>query len=106
MSDSPRKQVDTGQSVIRLVFLVAATAAGCMFLNKLFQFWSTNLKGDLAGFGGKPIVVYLLVAAGFLFLLAWAFLTGQFRDVEGPKYDLFDKYNEQVRAEAAARHDS
>ena len=36
---------------------------------------------------------------GFLFLLAWAFLTGQFKDIERPKYEMLERFAEQERAE-------
>ena len=36
---------------------------------------------------------------GFLILLVWAYLTGQFRDIEGPKYEMFERFEEQERHE-------
>lgn len=91
------------QRAIRIFFLSASTAAGLMFCYKLFAFLSTHRRGDLAGFAFDPIIVYGFVAAGFLFLLAWAFLSGHFRDLERPKYELFERFEEQVRQEAGER---
>ena len=53
------------------------------------------------GFAVDPILVYAFVAIGFLMLLAWAFLTGQFRDIESTKYEMLERIERQERAERA-----
>lgn len=80
-------------------FIAAVTLAGCMFTYKLFAFLTTIRKDELAGFAFDPIVIYGLVAAGFLLLLGWAFLTGQFRDIEAAKHEMLTRFDEQERAE-------
>ena len=80
-------------------FVLAILAAGCMFIYKLFAFLSTIRRDELAGFAFDPIVIYGVVAIGFLFLLGWAYLTGQFRDIERPKYEMFERFEEQERRE-------
>jgi len=81
-------------------FIVVSVAAGIMFVFKLFSFMMTIKREELAGFAFDPILVYAFVAAGFVFLLGWAYLTGQFRDIERPKYDMFERLEEQERQEA------
>lgn len=88
---------------IHVFFAFAVTVAGCMFTYKLFAFLSTIRKDELAGFAFDPIVIYGLVAGGFLLLLAWAWMTGQFRDIERPKYEMLERFEEQERAERLAR---
>ena len=85
--------------------MLACTAAGCMFVYKLFAFLKTIKRDELAGFAFDPIIVYALVAMGFLCLLAWAYLTGQFREIERPKYEMFRRFAEQERAEFGAGED-
>jgi len=80
-------------------FTVAVTVGGCMFCYKLFSFLKTIKRDELAGFAYDPIIVYGFVAAGFLFLLAYAFLSGQFRDVEAAKHEMLARFYEQERAE-------
>lgn len=87
--------------VVHTFFITAVTIAGCMFLFKLFAFLKTIKKDELVGFAFDPIITYGLVAMGFLFLLAWAYLSGQFRNIEQPKYDMLRRFDEQVRAEEA-----
>ena len=84
-------------------FVVACTAAGCMFCYKLFAFLRTIKRDELTGFAFDPIMTYAFVAMGFLCLLAWAFLSGQFSQIESPKYELFERFAEQERQEAAER---
>lgn len=84
-------------------FCLAVTVAGCMFTYKLFAFLKTIRRDELAGFAFDPIVIYAIVTIGFLCLLAWAFLTGQFRDIERPKYEMLERFEQQERDERAAR---
>ncbi len=84
---------------VHVFFITAVTVAGCMFCYKLFAFLRTIKRDELAGFAFDPILTYGLVAMGFLFLLAWAYLSGQFRDIERPKYEMFERLAEQERRE-------
>lgn len=95
---SPAK--DRAQRRAVLTFFVAAiTFGGCMFCFKLFSFLKTIKRDELAGFAYDPIVVYGFVAVGFLFLLAYAFLSGQFRDIEETKREMLTRFYEQEQAE-------
>lgn len=87
---------------LHVFFVLACAAAGCMFIYKLFAFLKTIKRDELAGFAFDPIIVYAFVAMGFLFLLAWAYLSGQFHDVEQPKHDMLRRFEEQERAEGLA----
>ncbi len=92
-----------GKDVLRGVhvfFSIAVLCAGCMFVYKLFAFLRTIAKDDLAGFAFDPIVVYGFVALGFLFLLAWTYMTGQLRDVERAKFEMLERFVKQERMEA------
>lgn len=84
---------------LHVFFVIAVTVAGCMFTFKLFSFLKTIRRDELAGFALDPIMIYGFVTMGFLFLLGWAYLSGQFRDVERPKYDMMTRFDEQERAE-------
>ena len=45
---------------------------------------------------------FIGASISFLFLLAWAFLTGQFKDIERAKYEMLERFEEQERAERLA----
>ena len=98
------QQTDSGYSKrftrgFHAFFITVSLMAGCMFVFKLFSFMETDKREELAGFAFDPIMIYAFVAAGFLVLLGWAYLTGQFRDIEQPKYDMFKRIAEQERQE-------
>ena len=76
---------------VHAVFVVFVLAAGGLFFFKLFSFLATIKRDELAGFAFDPIVQYGFVAMGFLCLLVWAYLTGQFRDIERPKHDMLER---------------
>lgn len=84
---------------VHAIFMTAALSAGGMFVFKLFSFMKTIKRDEMAGFAFDPIITYGFVAMGFLFLLAWAYMTGQFRDIEGPKYEMLERFKEQERLE-------
>lgn len=87
---------------VHTFFVAAILVAGSLFFYKLFSFMKTIKKDELAGFAFDPIMIYAFVAIGFLFMLGWAYLSGQFRDVERPKFEMLERYEAQVRAEKAA----
>ncbi len=84
---------------VHIFFVTAVTIAGCMFTFKLFSFLKTIKRDELAGFAFDPILVYAFVAMGFLCLMAWAYLSGQFRDLEAVKRDMLVRFDEQEAAE-------
>ena len=98
MTEAPRDRVFTPLHVFFVLFVLGA---GSLFVYKLFAFLSTIRRDELAGFAFDPIVVYGFVALGFLFLLVWAYMTGQFRDIERPKHEMMERFEEQEQHDAA-----
>ena len=86
---------------LHLVFSLFVLIAGGLFCFKLFAFLSTIRRDELAGFAFDPIVTYGFVAMGFLCMLVWAWLSGQFRDIERPKHDMLEEFLRQEREESA-----
>jgi nitrogen fixation-related uncharacterized protein len=83
---------------------VLVLVAGTAFVFKLVDFIITALSegpGAMASFL-IPVLNYLLVASGFLFLFLWAYFTGQFRDVEAPKYRMLQMQRQIDRREPPA----
>ena len=84
------------------VFSVTMVAiAGSAFVFKLVEFITTATTGgpDALGSFLIPVLNYLLVAAGFFCLFLWAYFTGQFRDLEAPKYRMLEMQDEIDRME-------
>jgi nitrogen fixation-related uncharacterized protein len=96
------------RSGARRIFLWAFSAtmvavAGTAFVLKLTEFIHTATTEGSQALGSflLPVLNYLLVAAGFACLFLWAYATGQFRDVEAPKYRMLEL--EREFEERAAR---
>src|SRR5438128_1211611 len=62
---------------------ISITAAAFIF--KLVEFICTLQGSEAEGFAVVPVTNYFIVATGYLLLFLWAYLTGQFRDLEAPK---------------------
>ena len=87
--------------IIHVFFVLFVLTAGGLFCFKLFAFLSTIRKDELAGFAFDPILTYGFVAMGFGCLLAWAYLSGQFRDIERPKHEMLERFHELERRDVA-----
>lgn len=68
-----------------VTFVVVVGLAGCGFVFKFVEFGQTLTASPDVSFALMPMVTYLAVAAGFFCLLAWATLSGHWKDLEAPK---------------------
>jgi len=98
-TDVDRTAPTAPRRAVHAFFVLACITAGGMFCFKLHEFLRTIKRDELAGFAFDPIVIYGLVACGFFLLLVWAFLSGQFKDVERAKYEMFERLAQQERDE-------
>lgn len=99
---APPSPSRAGWRAIHTFFVLAVLTAGCMFVFKLHEFLRTIKTDELAGFAFDPILVYGFVAMGFFCLLTWAYLTGQFKDIEKAKYEMLERFAQQERDEGLA----
>ena len=77
---------------VHYFFLLAVFVGGTFFCFKIYDFLATIKRDDIAGFAFDPVMIYGFVAMGFVCLLYWAFLSGQFRDVEKPKEEMLENF--------------
>ena len=100
---APRPRPSRGARLFLWVFSIAMVlTAGTAFVFKLIEFIHTaTMKGPTAmGSFLIPVLNYLLVAAGFALLFLWAWFSGQFRDLEAPKYRMLEMQEQIDRDEA------
>ncbi len=86
-----------GSQIFLWVFsIVMVVTAGTAFVFKFIEFLYTATREGSAAMGSFliPLLTYLIVAAGFFCLFLWAYFSGQFRDVEGPKYRMLQMQRE------------
>lgn len=83
------------------VFSVAMLViTGTAFLFKLIEFAYSFTGDQPLRFAILPVITYLIVASGFACLFFWAYLTGQYKDVEAPKYRMLQMQDEIDAREA------
>ena len=64
--------------------------AGVAFVYKIAEFIFTLNSNEVQGFADVPVTIYFVVAAGWLCLLVWSYVSGQFTDVERAKVEMLE----------------
>ncbi len=77
--------------------IVGVGAAGVAFIYKIAEFIFTLSSSDVQVFADVPVTIYFVVATGWLLLLVWCFKSGQFKNVEEPKYEMLRMEEEYER---------
>lgn len=81
----------TSKGVVLSVMTVLVMAfAGFAFVYKMTEFVATIVHDEVVGFGAVAVATYLAGTLPLLLLTLWAALSGRFRDVEQPKYRMFE----------------
>lgn len=70
---------------------------GVAFTYKMTEFAMTIVNSDVAGFGATAVATYLTGMVPLLMFTLWAVFSGRFRDVERPKYRMFELHDEIER---------
>ena len=91
MSDGARRVRLTTKGLVLFVMTVAVMVfAGLAFTYKMAEFAMTIVNDDVSGFGAVAVATYLSGMLPLLLLTLWAAFSGRFRDVERPKYRMFE----------------
>ena len=86
------------RTMVVIGFAVAVLViSGLGFIIKMTEFSMTIVNADVEGFGVVAIGIYLLGMVPMVFLNLWAVFTGKFRDIERPKYRIFELEREIER---------
>lgn len=67
--------------------------AGSGFVFKFIEYTISVFQSDneLVNFAITPLVMYISVAIGFFLLFMWTVFRGDYKDIERPKYRLFER---------------
>lgn len=77
------------------VFSVAMIViTGLAFTFKLIEFFVSFAGDQPLRFAMIPVLTYFIVASGFACLLFWAYLAGQFKDLEAAKHRMLQLQDE------------
>ena len=74
--------------------IVMVIIAGGGFTMKFIEFATVLMSDEPMQFAFLPVVTYLMVAAGFACLFFWAYVKGQFKDIEAAKYRMLQMQDE------------
>jgi hypothetical protein len=96
-SDQGARRERTRKIALWTVMLAGLAVAGTAFAFKIAEFIFTIGSDEVQGFADVPVTVYFFVAAGWLCLLVWCFVTGKFGDLERAKYDMLEAEAEYER---------
>ncbi len=77
--------------------IVGLVLSGLAFALKVAEFIQTMSSEAARGFADVPVTVYFCVAAGWLLLLVWCWLTGRFKDMERAKLEMLEQEEEYER---------
>ncbi|MFO0763014.1 MAG: hypothetical protein U0359_41645 [Byssovorax sp.] len=97
-SDAPRTTREKYErAVLWGAMIFGIFVAGIAFVYKIAEFIFTLNGNEVKGFADVPVTVYFVVAAGWLCLLVWCFVSGKFTDVEATKYEMLEMEAEYER---------
>ena len=99
-SDAPQESLSGARRhrwILHLCIAVGLVGAGAAFCYKIAEFLFTLNSEEVRGFADVPVTVYFAVAAGWLALLVWSFLTGKLTEAEHTKSDLIKMEEEYER---------
>ena len=85
------------RTLLWIAMIVGTIVAGTAFVYKIAEFIFTLNSNDVQGFADVPVTIYFVVAAGWLCLLVWCFVSGQFTDVEQAKFEMLEMEEEYER---------
>lgn len=93
------------RTMVVIGFAVAVLViSGLGFIIKMTEFSMTIVNADVEGFGVVAIGIYLLGMVPMVFLNLWAVFSGKFRDIERPKYRIFELEREIERGGELREH--
>ncbi len=78
------------QIILWVVMIAGLCGAGVAFAYKVAEFIFTLSSDEVKGFADVPVTVYFIVAAGWLMILVWCFLSGKFTDMERAKFEMLE----------------
>jgi hypothetical protein len=95
--EAPSQPAKPERILLWAAMVIGIFAAGVAFIYKIAEFIFTLNESSVQGFADVPVTIYFVVAAGWLSLLVWCFLSGQFKNVEEPKYEMLRLEEEYER---------
>lgn len=99
----------TRERSVIAIGIIVLTLAGLGFFVKFTEFVKSVFSNDLLNWAIVPVSTYLIVGVGFLSLFVWTVMKGDYKDIEAPKFRLFEleeRANQDARLDRARRENA
>lgn len=89
----------TQKTVALLVLFIFIFVVGTIIATRTVAYLEAGMAGaQLKGFLVE-VIAYIIALTGWLFLFIYSYLKGDFKDIEGPKYDILELEEKIIKAE-------
>ncbi len=89
----------TEKTVALLVLFIFLFVVGTIIAVRTVAYLEAGMSGsELKGFLVE-VIAYVVALTGWLALFIYSYMKGDFKDIEGPKYELLEMEDKVVKAE-------
>jgi len=87
------------KTVALLVLFIFLFVVGTIIATRTVAYLEAGMSGsELKGFLVE-VIAYVVALTGWLFLFIYSFMKGDFKDIEGPKYEILEMEEKIIKAE-------
>ncbi|WP_457639737.1 hypothetical protein [Persephonella sp.] len=87
------------KTVALLILFIFLFVVGTIIATRTVAYLEAGMSGsELKGFLVE-VIAYVVALTGWLFLFIYSFMKGDFKDIEGPKYEILEMEEKVVKAE-------
>ncbi|WP_456399465.1 hypothetical protein [Persephonella sp.] len=87
------------RTVALLILFIFLFVVGTIIATRTVAYLEAGMSGsELKGFLVE-VIAYVVALTGWLFLFIYSFMKGDFKDIEGPKYEILEMEEKIIKAE-------
>ncbi len=87
------------KTVALLILFIFLFVVGTIIAVRTVAYLEAGMSGsDLKGFLVE-VIAYVVALTGWFFLFVYSYMKGDFKDIEGPKYEILDMEEKIIKAE-------
>jgi FtsH-binding integral membrane protein len=87
------------KTVALLILFIFLFVVGTIIATRTVAYLEAGMSGsELKGFLVE-VIAYVVALTGWLFLFIYSFMKGDFKDIEGPKYEILEMEEKIIKAE-------
>ena len=87
------------KTVALLILFIFLFVVGTIIAVRTVAYLEAGMAGsELKGFLVE-VIAYVVALTGWFFLFVYSYMKGDFKDIEGPKYEILDMEEKVIKAE-------